>query len=205
MLIKQIAASTAETFQTNYLGNYLVAQGIGIDFAAKVVPMGDGVLMDLDNLGVADVGQWRQIGGAGSDKRILPVADGLVPDKVVDITIDNQSISPLNVYMPVLGRGTTYVQCIQQTILANSQAIFRDFSALFLNLMLLEAGQITVDWADGTSHTFSPNELLQLCLFLQQQQTTIIDNMSRNVRKVTIIPDIELKVQLVRYRSIGNL
>lgn len=207
MLIRTIGIGATETFQTNYLGTYLllVGQGINANTIVKVVPMGDGVLVDLDEAGVDAVGVWKLIGDVGNDHRIIPLADGLVPNKVVDITITNGSAATLNVYMPVTKKGSMYIQCVQQTILANSQAIFQDFSALFLNAMTLELGQITVDWRDGSSHTFSPTELIQFSLMFQETLANVLDNTDGRVRKVTIIPTTDLKVQLVRYRKIGAL
>lgn len=208
MLIKTVGIGATETFQTNYLGTYLLLVGAGTltgNTVVKVVPMGDGVLVDLDEDGVDAVGVWKLIGAASGQRRVIPLSDGLVPGKVVDITITNGSAATLNVYMPVTKIGTMYVQCVQQTILANSQAIFKDFSGLFLNAMTLELGQITVDWRDGSSHTFSPNELIQFSMFFQQTLANVLDNTDGRVRKVTIIPTADLKVQLVRYRKIAAL
>ncbi len=208
MLIKTIATGVTETFQTNYLGTYLLLVGLSDvtdNLVVKVVPMGDGVLVDLDSAGVDAIGTWKLTGDPGNYRRVIPLADGLVPAKVVDITITNGSAADLSVYMPVTKKGSLYVQCVQQTILANSQAIFTDFSALFLNAMVLQLGQITVDWRDGSSHTFSPAELQQFSMFFQYVLATILDNTDGSVRKVTIIPTTTLKVQLIRYRKIGIL
>jgi hypothetical protein len=208
MLIKTIGIGATETFQTNYLGTYLllVSTGdIGSNTIVKVVPMGDGVLVDLDEAGVDAIGVWKLIGADNNRRRVIPLADGLVPNKVVDITITNGGAATMDVYMPVTKKGTMYIQCVQQTILANSQAIFKDFSALFLNAMTGENGQITVDWRDGSSHTFSPQELIQFSMFFQDTLANVLDNLGGNVRKVTIIPTADLKVQLVRYRKVGAL
>lgn len=206
MLIRTIGIGATETFQTNYLGTYLFMDGtaLGSNIVVKVVPMGDGVLVDLDEDGVDAIGQWKLLINS-ANRRIIPLADGLVPSKVVDITITNGTAATLAVYMPVTKKGTMYIQCVQQTILANSQAIFKDFSALFLNAMVAELGQITVDWRDGSSHTFSPAELILFSSFFQSTSANILDNTDGRVRKVTIIPTTDLKVQLVRYRKIGAL
>lgn len=208
MLLRTIGIGATETFQTNYLGTYLLVLGPALtgNIVVKVVPMGDGVLVDLDEDGVDAVGRWKILGADGSDaRRLIPLSDGLVANKVVDITITNGAAATINVYMPVMGRGTMYVQSIQQTILANSQAVFKDFSALFLEAMTLENGQITVDWRDGSSHTFSPSELRIMVSYDQQVVYNLLENLSAKVRKVTIIPTADLKVQLTRYRKIGAL
>lgn len=207
MLIKTIGIGATETFQVNYLGTYLLIVGTGLatNTVVKVVPMGDGVLVDLDEAGVDAIGVWKLIGDAGADRRVIPLADGLVPNKVVDITITNGSAATCNVYMPVTKKGSMYIQNVQQTILANSQAVFKDFSAMFVDAMLLEAGQLTVDWRDGSSHTFSPTELQQFSMFFQETLNKVLDNTDGRIRKVTIIPTGDIKVQLVRYRKIGAL
>lgn len=208
MLIRTIGIGATETFQTNYLGTYLMlvtATNPFLNMGVKVVPMGDGVLVDLDDDGVNAIGVWKLIGDPSNFRRVIPLADGLIPNKVVDITITNGGLSVVDVYMPVTKKGSLYIQCVQQTILANSQAVFTDFSALFVDAMLAQDGQLTVDWRDGSSHTFSPAELEQFSMFFQLELKKVLDNTDGRIRKVTIIPTTSLKVQLIRYRKVGAL
>jgi len=208
MLLKTITAGEVLTFQTNYLGNQLMLKSVNdvgeIDAAVKVVPLGDGVLLDLDNAGVTDVGKADFINPGSAQVKILTLADGLVSAKVVDITVKNDGADDIEIYMPVFQKGSMYVQTMQQTVLAASQSVFTDFEKIFMPA-LKENDRITVDFADGSSHTFDGNELALLTYVQQVDEICMIDNSDGVVKKVTIIAESDSRVYLTRYMAIANL
>jgi len=215
MLLKHVDAGAVITFQTNYVGQFLVLSGQSnqdIDVnAVKVTPLGDGVLCDLDKAGVNIVGTNRLISTfaafTNNNLRIIPLADGVIPGKVTDITIDNtDGVGWVKVFMPVMGKGTTYVRTLMQTVLASSQSTFVDFSFLGIDNGPgdNEANQVTVDYEDGGSHTFDLQELISLSSYIQDVNKPIIDNIEGTIRKVTIIPDVDRKVYLQRFDAVGN-
>jgi len=208
MLLKTITAGASLTFQTNYLGNQLMLKCVNaageIDAAVKVVPLGDGVLLDLDNAGVTDVGKADFINPGSAQVKILTLSDGLVAAKVVDITVKNDGADDLEVYMPVFQKGSMYVQTMQQTVLAASQSVFTDFEKLFMPLLKAN-DRITVDFADGASHTFDGNELALLTYVQQVDEMCMIDNSDGVVKKVTIISESDSRVYLTRYMAVANL
>jgi len=215
MLTKVIGAGETVTFQSNYVGQFIVLKTLNnTDIKVtqlKVVPLGDGVLCDLDEEGVNIMGTQRLVSTysnfTNNDFRIVMLADGVIPGKVTDITITNGGTQNLWVYMPVFGRGTTYVRSLMQTVLASSQSVFRDFS--FLGIQReggdSEATQVSVDYEDGGNHVFSISELLYCSAFIQDVQKPVIDNVDGYVTRVNIIPDVDRKVYLQRYDAIGNL
>jgi hypothetical protein len=205
MLLKTIAAGATTTFQTNYLGNQLMLKSSAdIIAAVKVVPLGDGVLLDLDAAGVEDVGKADFINPGSHLVKILTLSDGLVAAKVVDITVQNTGTADLEIYMPVFQKGSMYVQTMQQTVLAASQSVFSDFEKMFMPL-LKENDRITVDFADGASHTFDGNELALLTYVQQTDEMCMIDNSDGVVKKVTIIPNTDSRVYLTRFMAVTNL
>jgi len=206
MKLHTVAPNTTDTFQANYVGTYLICRSNSIaDLGAiKVTPLGDGVLLDLDKGGAATIGQYLRI-GAHTNIRIFPLTDGIYPQKITDITIENTgSSNSIDVYMPVLGQGSTYIKTMSQTMLANSQVVFDDFTALFLP-NLDPGDQVTVDWEDGSSHTFDPLEAYALSGFAQMNASQYIDNRDGRVKKVTVIPGTTQSAYLIRYMPFGNL
>jgi len=174
---------------------------------AKVTAMGDGVLSDLDGVGTDSIGKYNFFGNDSEAQRclIIPLADGLIPNKVIDIEITNGLADTLSVYMPVLKRGSLYVQNLQQTILANSQSVFENFTALFLDTLDGVGNQITIDWSDGTSHTFDNSEIGTLNYFFQSNNKTVINNDDGRIKKVTVIPNADKVIYLQRFRKVANL
>ena len=212
MLLREIPAGETVTFQTNYLGSFLLLRtSDNADIAVqqvKVVPLGDGVLCDLDQAGVNAIGVSRMISTFGAftnnNMRIIPLADGVIPRKVTDITIQNVGVAPVYVYMPVTGKGTTYIQTMQQTVLENSQSIFTDFFSLIPE-DVSNNDRFTVDWEDGSSHTFDGWELNIMSAYLQDVQKPIIDNADGIIKKVTVITSATKKMYLNRFKPIGNI
>ena len=211
MLLKTIAAGETVTFQSNYVGAFIALFGQGstdiqID-KVKVVPLGDGVLCDLDAAGVNAVGVNKLISSFANfqynNVRIVTLADGVVPQKVTDITISNGGTDDVKVYMPVYGKATTYVRTVMQTILAQSQSTFMDFASLHLP-QSSDDDTITVDYDDGANHTFGGSELMVMSSYFQDNQKATIMNDIGAIKKVTVIPAAEQIAYLTRYDAIGN-
>jgi len=198
MLVKTIAAGTKEKFQLNYVPEKLIFKATDSSdtlhdkITAKVTPLGVGVICDLDAQGVTAVDTYRKIGGFGSGGLIiveLPLADGLVPDRVTDYEIENlSSTTDIKVYAPVSKKGTLYVKSAQQTLLEKSQVTFDNFMFLAFNGSS-ENSQVTVDYEGDASHTYSFAELIANNSKLSVTTVASLDNTRGIIRKVIVIPD----------------
>jgi len=208
MIVKTIAAGATEKFQLNYVPEKLIitstdaSEDLLNKVAVKVTPLGDGVICDLDEYGVSILDSINKKGGvstAAATVNTLEVqlSDGLVPDKVTDYEIENKTTKSIEVYAPVTKRATLYIKSMQQTLLANSQSVFSKFSILGFN----DDGQtkVTVDFEDGTSHTYSSRELSRNNTKLTIWLAEVVYNLDATVRKVTTIPNVQSTAYLMRY------
>jgi len=207
MLVKTIPAGTTEKFQLNYVPERLLirADDTNTDIrnliAVKVTPLGVGVICDLDERGVSIIDSINKIGGikvAGETYTSeIPLADGLVPDRVTDYEIKNGSAKAIHIYAPVSKKATLYVKSMQQTLLANSQVIFDKFA--FLGFSAGGTHQATVDTEDGTSHTYSFTELGLSNQKRSLSGEAVIYNDKGTVKKVTVIPNTQLTGYKLQY------
>jgi len=215
MRVKEVLAGAKATFQLNYVPEYIIVYGhdslvsLADKVSVKVTPLGDGVICDLDGAGATRISQVRQVGGfIAPDRKMsvikIPLADGVIPGKVTDYEIDNTSSTDVSIYAPISKKGTMYIQSMQQTLLANSQFIFTDFSVLAFQ-KLEENSQLTVEYEDGASHTYSFLELAVSVIENRLDIKPILDNIAGRVRKATAIPATQQKAYLVRYRKLQNL
>jgi hypothetical protein len=209
MVIKEIAAGTTEKFQLNYVPEKLIivaqnnAETLKEKIKVKVTPLGVGVICDLDEIGVSIVNSFNRIGGETEDGLVMillevPLADGLVPDRVTDYEIANGSGGIIEIYAPVSKKATLYVKSMQQTLLANSQVVFEKF--LFLGFAdTSNDSQATVDTEDGTSHTYSLKELSRNYSKRTTEERAVVYNDKGTIKKVTVIPDAQITGYKLQY------
>ena len=107
--------------------------------------------------------------------------------------------------MPVASKGNAYIQTFQQTILASSQSTFTDFSELHVDAMHDTDSQITIDFIDGSSHTYDKSELWALSSMKQSEWNGTIDNTEQRIRKVVLINPTECKIYSTRFAPVQNL
>jgi hypothetical protein len=207
MKVRTIPAGTTEKFQLNYVPEKLIIENldkvntsIRNFVAVKVTPLGVGVICDLDKAGVLVVDAFNKKGGYYLNNTFaieIPLADGLVPDKVTDYEITNDSTADIAIYAPVTKRATLYVKSMQQTLLAKSQAVFSKFIAL--GFIQQDESQCTVDFEDSTNHTYSLAELAINNTKKSIENIPIVYNEHGTVKKATVIPTVEIQAYLVRY------
>ncbi len=197
-------AGVETSIKLNYCPQYLYMVLSTVCTGLKVLVAGEGVILDLDGAGVAGVSGIRRY-GAVANSYLIPVADGLIPNKVTEIIITNgASITP-DVYAFSLGAGSTYIVSQRQTILASSGATFSKFA----HLSIASAGasdEITIGFSDGTSQRFASDELKGLyTLYSNETDSFTIDNVEGNITFVRIIPSADRVVTWTRYSTPGEI
>ena len=188
----------------NYLPAYLyyitTTQLEGI----KVNVAGDGVILDLDANGLNAVSGIRRY-GAVANSYLIPLADGFVPNKVVEITIINGEAATQDIFGFSLQRASTYIVSLRQTVLAASGSIFVDFAHLGI-LSMAATDQLTIGYVDDLVQDFTDVELLGMyTLYSNEVDSHCIDNVEGMIDYVKLIPAANRVVVVTKYVPIGEL
>lgn len=205
MKIGELAASTTTTINLTWLPQYLYMVLSTVATAFKITVYGDGVISDLDGNGLDTFGQQRLV-GQETNAYTIALANGIIKNKNVEITITNAVAAVVDVYGIVREDGDVYVQTMRQQVLANSGADFVDFA--LLGFPSAAAGDIfTVTFEDGTVHTLNRLELTAMLQFTQNIVTGRyeIDNLDGEIRKVNFIPLATQTVYMQRYLPVGDV
>ncbi len=205
MKIGQLAASETTTINVQYLPQYLYFVATTVPTAFKVNVAGDGVISDLDGDGVDIFGVQRII-GRETNGYTIALSDGLIPNKVVDITIANAVAATVDVYGFSREMGDIYVQTLRQSVLANSGANFADFA--FMGFPSAAAGdRFIITFEDDTVQEFHRDEITCMLQFSQNEVTGAynLDNLEGEIKLVNFIPAALQTVYLQRYIPVGDL
>ena len=197
-------AGVETTIKLNYCPQYLYFVASTVPTGLRVSVAGDGTILDLDGAGIAGVSGIRRY-GAVANSYLIPIADGLLTDKVTEIIITNgASITP-DIFGFSLGHGSTYIVSQRQTVLASSGATFNKFA----HLSIASAGatdEITIGFSDGTLQKFNADELKGLyTLYSNETDSFTIDNVEGNITYVRIIPAADRVITWTKYMTPGEI
>lgn len=195
------------TINTTFVPQYLMYVGATQLQSLKVTVFGDGITCDLDTAGLNLLGSQRLI-GSKLNTYIIPIADGLVPGKNVEIIAVNGVAANIAIFGINMKYGSKYIQSLRQTVLASSGANFANFS--FLSLANSGAADLlNITYRDGmTQKVDVQNELPAIASMYQNlvnNSNYIIDNWQGNVRNVQYTPVATQLVHLVRVVQVGPL
>ena len=197
-------AAVASNFKLNYLPAYLyfiVATQLS---SLKVTVAGDGVIVDLDADGINGVSGIRRL-GAVANSYLIPLADGFIPNKVVDIDIINSAAQTPIIYGFALQTGLVYITSTRQTVLASSGTTFKDFSHLSITSMGA-TDELNIGFVDGHVQKFNSVELLGwVTLYSNEVDSYVIDNIAGNINWVTLTPAANRVVVVTSVRTVGSL
>jgi hypothetical protein len=195
--------STAYTFNMTFLPQYLFFATAVAPVALKVSVFGDGVVTDLDAAGCLAVQNIRLYGRV-TNGYLIPLANGLIKGKNVEIIYTTGAATAVDLYGISLKSGNAYIQCLRQTALANSGVNIEKFA--FLGLPNAATGDtITVTYADGLIQKVQFEELkAQLSLYCYDVNNVIgIDNVDAEISNVSFVPAATQIIHLVRYAIVG--
>lgn len=180
------------TFVPQYIHYVAGTQLTGL----KVSVLGDGVLTDLDAAGLSALYNIRQFGQLANGYTI-PVADGLIPGKNVEITATNSAAQTPTLYAISLQYGSAYIQCLRQTALANSGVVLERFA--YMAIPAIAAGDdLNITFVDGLVQKFTNAELAPVANLFQSASLNIIDNTEQMIDAVQYTPAANRTVYVVR-------
>jgi len=208
MLLGTAAAGigTSTTIITQFVPQYLYWNNGTTPQSISVSVQNDGVITSLSTNGINNFAALR-FPGRATNGFYIPLSNGNIPGKIMTITFVNNVAAPINIYGISLQNGNTYVQCLQQQVLANSGTRFEKFA--FLGLPAVAAGDIiNITYKDGYIHDATNVELASMQAIYQNNVngTTIagVDNFAGNVSNVRFTPAADQTVFLLRYISVGS-
>ena len=185
------------TFNLTYVPQYIHFVAATQITSMKVSVLGDGVITDLDAAGLSALYNIRQYGQVTNGYNI-PLADGLIPNKNVEITVVNSAAQTPTLYAISLQKGSAYIQCLRQTALANSGVNIEKFA--YLGIPAIAAGDImNITYVDGLVSKVEPAELPAMSNLVQSGSLNVIDNVEGFIDLVQFTPAANRTVYVVRY------
>jgi hypothetical protein len=200
-------AAVSTTLLLTYVPQYITFTAATQLTSLKVTVLGDGVICDLDTVGLNMLGQQRLL-GQKTNTYVIPIADGMIPNKNVEIIMVNSAAQTPPVFAINMQYGKRYIQSIRQTVLAASGTTFGNFAFLSLGNTAVN-DLITVTYRDGLVQKVDPLTELQVIAGLYENivnnNNYIIDNWQGNVRTVQFTPVATQVVHLCRVVNVGNV
>jgi len=207
MKIKTIPATVTTTFNMTWLPQYFYFTAATVPPLFKVSAFGDGVICDLDGDGVNALNSIRLVGQV-TDSYLIQVADGIVKNKNIEVTITNGIASTMDVYGIAFEDGDIYVQSLRQQALASSGVEIRDFA--YACFPAAAAGDVwNITFEDGTTHKFEKEEL-KIWLALTENPRTVIqkyniDNLDGTIVQVQFTPAATQTIYIVQFTGVGGV
>lgn len=163
----------------------------------KVTVLGDGVIMDLDAAGLSVLYNIRQFGQV-TDGYTVPLANGLIRSKNVEITATNSAAQTPVLYGVSMAAGSRYIQCLRQTALANSGVELERFA--YLGIPAIAATDVlNISYVDGLTQKVESAELAAMANVFQSASLNVIDNVEGMIDNVQFTPSANRTVYVVRY------
>jgi len=205
MKIGQLAASTTTTIKLTWLPAVIHFVSTANPTAAKVDVLGRGITCNLNTKGIAIVSAiWGQ--GIITNGYSIPLADGIVTGKNVEITITNAQAGTVDVYGYSTQQGATYVESMVQKVFADSGVVLSDFFQLCLPSMVA-ADELTISYKDGFNQKMTIEDLRRDVAYSGIVSNSVNDirilNHKKNIKSISFIPNAEQDVYLFRYGPIG--
>ena len=199
MIVGTMAASTTTTLAMTYLPQWLYFQAAITPSTLRVSVLGEGVLLDLDAVGITALSNLRGVNGT-SNGFLLPLANGLVKGVNVEIVFTNTTASPVSLYGYSEQEASVYIESLRSTVLANSGATFSDFAALALPAMAA-ADTLDIHYSDGTIQRMHRDGIQAQNMVMQHNILSyVIDNLDARIKSVTFVPTAQQLVYMMRYK-----
>jgi hypothetical protein len=185
------------TFNINYVPEYLYFVAATQLTGLKVTALGDGVICDLDAVGLSAIGVLRRQ-GATANSYLIPLANGLIKNKNCEIVVTNSAAQTPTLYGVGTEWGDTYIQSIRQVAFANSGAQFEKFA--FLAIPAIGATDtLNINYRSGFTTKMEDVELDAMMSMTQNGIVKGIDNFAGEIKSVQLTPAADRSVYMLRY------
>ena len=185
------------TFNLTWVPQYIHFVAATQITGLKVTVLGDGVITDLDAAGLSALYNIRQYGQVANGYTI-PLADGLIRGKNVEITVTNSAAQTPILYGVSQQAGSHYIQCLRQTALANSGVDIERFAYLAIPAVVA-ADVLNISYVDGLTQKVEAAELPAAANLYQSASLNIIDNVEGMIDMVQFTPAANRTIYVVRY------
>lgn len=202
--IGTLAASTATTLQIQYLPEFITFVSPLPPSSIKVEVLGDGTTLNLDTLGAQIMNNINSL-GSQEFRYTYQLANGLLTNKTVEITIDNPNATEVEVYgFSPDGIGNAYAVYQKNTILADSGKDLSDFAAIGIGAP--DANDIYImEYIDGTQDKLSIEEIDAYQPLFQNYDPSaaglLINNTSQQYTKVNVTPSSNRSVYVLNFQA----
>jgi len=192
------------SFKLNYLPQYVYYIAATALTGLKVTVAGDGVIADLNGYGLAAVSGIGRF-GAVANSYLIPLADGFVPNKVVEMVFINSADQTPDIYGFSLQKASGYITSLNQIALASSGAIFEQFLHIGI-LSMAAADSLTIQFVDGHVQDFADVELKGwYTLYSNEVDSFTIDNTRQSIDWLKLIPSTDRTVVVTKAHPLGTL
>lgn len=173
----------------------------------KVNVFGVGVIVDLDAAGLNALGRARWVGDVTNGYQ-LPLADGLITNKNVEITIINGAAVAVDLFAESTNQGGLgYIRSLRQTVFPSTPFDVSKFSLLGLT-NTGATDDIDITYADGTVNKVVVAELPFLAVPYQTNTMVakVVDNLDGVIKTVRITPVLQqvIYIQDVLFTDAGK-
>ena len=190
-------AAVVTTFNLTWVPQYIHFVAATQLTGLKVTVLGDGVITDLDGAGLSALYNIRQYGQV-TNGYTIPLADGLIRGKNVEITATNSAAQTPILYGVSMQMGSHYIQCLRQTALANSGVAISQFAYLAIPA-IAAADVLNITYVDGLTNKVEAAELPAMANVFQSASLNVIDNVEAMMDEVQFTPAANRTVYVVRY------
>lgn len=162
----------------------------------KIEVLGTGVLVDLDHDGIESCSNFLQ---KGTGYRVLNLANGLIKNKTVVITLTgNTSSAAIDIFAGAEQTGNLYVRHNKYTVLPNNNVSFRDYAVLYLP-NLAANDKVTNTYVDGTTQIFENVDLMANSLYFQTTPSMLVNNVEGRVKDSQVLVGLQQLVYITDY------
>lgn len=176
-------------FNLNYIPQFLIWDPAAAPLTnLRVEEQTDGVLVDLPAAGIAEVRNYNRFGLVASTVRMLRLANGHIRNKNVTVTGVIAAAAAVPFYASSDRPGTVAYKYTVAALLAGQPMPFMDFTALFLP-GLAAGDTVLIEFKNGHSQLFAPEELLELSALYQNNQLAtgfIVNNINSYIHRATV-------------------
>ena len=208
MKIGTIAGGVGVTtlISLTYLPSVLQWDGVEIPTNLKVTVLGDGVICDLDKDGIQAATRMLRVGNR-INGYFVPMSDGIVTGKNVEIAVTNNGADPIDLYGYSTQKGSTYIRSLQQKVFASSGVQLSDFFQCALPNML-ETDELNITYTGGFVQKFAPSDLrmdVSFDTFVGGDSFDFrVQNTDARVKLLSFIPTVDEQVYIFKYSPVGN-
>ena len=198
-----IAGSATGTIQLTYLPQFIKFTTGTTPTSLRINVLGRGTVVDLDAAGLTQL-NGLEMQGNQANEYVLALADGIVKDKNVEITLTNADVAALTIYGWSKNAGMNFFSYQRQTILANSGVKFNKFAALAVaSPGATDSWRIT--YQSGIVDDVSLEEIAaDVGYFQNNVGVYVVNNFDQIIKDVTIIPAADRTAYLVRFDPVYN-